>query len=138
MPNNDQREKLNAEVARCFRRFNRGCYAWSAAHHGSLLLGAVLGAFGAALLKTNYLATFFGKGEVNDLAAVCAALTTLITTVAAFAGFKEKWRANRLARGRINQLKIDLMDPSADLSAVQTALKSCLEEEDRRVIGLTS
>jgi len=89
------------------------------------------------LLKISYFKATFGTSTVTDVSALLAAVGTLVTAVTAFAGFERKWRANRLSRGRMNQLRIDLMDPAADLAAIRSGLKAVLEAEDREVLGIS-
>jgi hypothetical protein len=130
---NDQRVELQNEVDLWRRRFDLGCRAWSVANQGALLVAACSSAATAVLLKTNLIALGTSR---TDVAALLAALGSFITGISAFAGFDRKWRANRLGRGRMNQLRIDLMDPSADLSAVRVALKDALEAEDKEILGV--
>lgn len=130
----DQRAELQREVDVWRRHFNLGCKLWSAANHGALLVATFSTAAAAVLLKTNL--PSMAASQKSDWAALLAIVGSFITGISTFAGADRKWRANRLGRGKMNQLRIDLMDPAANLAAVRAALKDALEAEDKHVLGI--
>lgn len=125
------RRELTLEVDKYYRRFDTGCRWWSTAHHGSLFLAALLSVAAALLLKLESLQELQTRA---DIAAILAAVAGLLGTIAATGGFQRKWRANRLSRGRISQLQIDLTDAGADLTAIRAELKSILTAHDNSIV----
>jgi hypothetical protein len=64
--------------------------------------------------------------------AFCAAA---LSALAATGGFDRKWRANRLSRGRLDELRIDFMDSNADLRIIRERLKNIIRMHDQEVLG---
>jgi hypothetical protein len=74
------------------------------------------------------------RGSQHD-AATASSVAALLGTIAASGGFERKWRANRISRGRIEELQIDLTDDSADAKSVRERLKSIMAAEDEAIVG---
>ena len=72
---------------------------------------------------------------LDDLAAGASALATLVTAIAAAAGFSRKWQANRISRGRVEQLQLDMSDPDVDLKQVRKEFKEIIAKHDEKIIG---
>lgn len=119
-------------VERQYRWYDRGSRMWSSVHHGSLFLSAILSAAAALVLK---LESAVPQASRNDTAAMLATGAALAATLAAAGGFSRKWRSNRISRGRLEQVRIDLTDPQCDLSAVRGTLKEIVAEHDRQIVG---
>lgn len=121
MADESDRETLRTYVARELGRLNRSTKLWSAVHHGFLFGAAILSAGAALLLQLNSL----GLSEVQkaDIASILASAAALIGVISVSGGFAKKWRTNRITKGTLEQLQIDLMDPSCDLNEIREALK---------------
>jgi hypothetical protein len=66
---------------------------------------------------------------------VAAAVTTVLSVLAAQGRFQDKWRANRLARDQMQQLDADPINPHSDLSGLTDQYKKILETEDTGILG---
>lgn len=100
---------------------------WSGVHHGFLFGGAILSALAAILLQFDPKQTL--------LPAVLAGCAALATTIAGSGGFERKWKANRLIKVRLSQLKIDLLNPNANPEAISQALKETYEIRYYGIVG---
>ena len=110
------RDKLREDLEVRLKMYKQGSKLWSAAYHTLLYSSATLSTAAAMLLKM----TSF-KDHAQDISAVLAAVSALFSTYIAGGGFSRKWRANRIASGKISQLLIDISDPACDLASVAAA-----------------
>jgi hypothetical protein len=124
------RDKLQEDLEVRLKMYNQGSKLWSAAYHTLLYSSATLSTAAAMLVKM----TSF-KDHAQDISAVLAAVSALFSTYIAGGGFSRKWRANRIARGKISQLLIDISDPSCDLAQLRLQLKQVIQEEDEGIVG---
>lgn len=128
-----ERATLAGEVDHWWSQFDRGTRFWSAVYNGCLFGSIVCTALAVGLLKSEFVGQYVPF--VTDVSAGLAGAGTLLTTMVGVGGFERKWRANRIARGSLNQIRIDLLDPAADSASIRSALKEALREEDRDVVG---
>jgi len=130
--NVDERRALKVELDRQYRWYNMGSRMWSAAHHASLYLAAVLAAGAALILKLDALANYPPR---VDIAAIASAATALLATLAAAGGFSRKWHSNRMSRGRLVALQIEFSAADADGAAIRTQLKEIVAAHDKAIVG---
>lgn len=130
----DERAFLEGEINRQYQWYNRGSKLWSAVHHWSLAVSALLSALATLVLKSEWVKTFVVTYQ-DDVAAGLAAAATLVTTLVASGGFGRKWQANRRSRGRLDQVKIDFSSPQADPQKIREDLKAIIEQHDDSIIG---
>lgn len=128
----EQRKTLLQSIDRYSRRFGFGSRAWSALHHGALYLAAILSTASALLLKSDFVHDIANKG---DIAAACSAVAALFGTLAAAGGFQRKWQANRIDRGEIEQIRLDLASDTAALDDIRARLKALIERHDKSITG---
>ena len=48
---------------------------------------------------------------------------------------ERKWRANRLSRARLDEVRIDFMNPHEDLRKARERLKSIIRQHDAEIPG---
>ena len=130
----DERAFLEGEINRQYQWYNRGSKLWSAVHHWSLAVSALLSALATLVLKSEWVKTFVVTYQ-DDVAAGLAAAATLVTTLVASGGFGRKWQANRRSRGRLDQVKIDFSSPQADPQKIREDLKAIIKQHDDSIIG---
>ncbi len=133
----EERAFLEHEINRQYQWYNRGSKLWSAIHHWSLAVSALLSALATLVLKSEWIKTLVVTYR-DDVAAGLAAAATLVTTLAASGGFGRKWQANRRSRGRMDQVKIDFSSSKADPQKIREDLKSIIKEHDESIIGSTN
>lgn len=124
------RADVAKELEDRYKFYDTGSKLWSAGYHILLYSSAALSTAAAAVLKI----TSF-KDHAQDVSATFAAVSALFTTYIAGGGFSRKWRANRIARGKISQLLIDVKDPTTDLGQIRLQLKQVIQEEDEGIVG---
>lgn len=115
----EEKAFLEGEINRQYQWYNRGSKLWSAVHHWSLAVSALLSALATLVLKSEWIKTL------------------VVTTLAASGGFGRKWQANRRSRGRMDQVKIDFSNPEADAKKIRESLKDIIKEHDDSIIGST-
>jgi len=94
---------------------------WSLLHHG-FVFGAVILSAAAALvlqLKSILLTT----EQRSDIATVLTAIASVVGVISVSGAFAQKWRTNRLTKGTLEQIEIDLMDPNCDYRKLLEELK---------------
>ena len=117
MADPDERECLVRYVNEELRAEILWTKLWSAVHHGFAFGAAILSAAAALLLQLKSL-NFTEAGRA-DAAAALAAIASLVGVISVSGGFAKKWRANRITKGTLEQLQIDLMDPACDLGKIR-------------------
>ena len=130
----DERAFLEGEINRQYQWYNRGSKLWSAVHHWSLAVSALLSALATLVLKSEWVKTFVVTYQ-DDVAARLAAAATLVTTLVASGGFGRQWQANGRSRGRLDQVKIDFSSPQADPQKIREDLKAIIKQHDDSIIG---
>lgn len=120
------RRDLQQRVQEHIRHFRRGHRYWSAGYHAALY-GAPISAFVTTLSALTSYSSATSK--------VAAAVTTVLSTLAAQGRFQDKWRANRLARNQMQQLDADLINPHSNLSDLTDRYKTVLQTEDAAILG---
>jgi hypothetical protein len=120
------RRSLQQRVQAQIKHFRRGHRYWSAGYHAALY-GAPISAFVTTLAAlTSY---------SSETSKVSAAVTTILSALAAQGRFQDKWRANRMARNQMQQLDVELMNPHADLANIAERYKTALQTEDVAILG---
>lgn len=134
----EQRKFLSEQIEAKYQWFNRGSRFWSAAHHWSLAVSAIFSAAAALTLKLTILqATSFPLYDNReDVGALLAAVGALIAALAAVGGFARKWQANRISRGRIERLRLDLYDAESDYATLSNVLKDLIRQHDEGIVGV--
>jgi hypothetical protein len=120
------RRDLQQRVQEQIVHFRRGHRYWSAGYHAALY-GAPISAFVTTLSALTRYSSTTSK--------VAAAVTTVLSVLAAQGRFQDKWRANRSARDQMQQLDADLINPNSDLSSLTDQYKKILETEDTAILG---
>ena len=120
------RRELQLRVQDQIKHFRRGHRYWSGAYH-TALYGAPVSAFITTLSALTRYSSMTSK--------VAAAVTTVLSVLAAQGRFQDKWRANRMARDQMEQLDADLINPNADLPGLTNTYKKILGTEDAAILG---
>lgn len=124
------RKELQSRIEKQQSVYNRGTIAWSAIYNSCLVGAAILSAAAAVVIKVDA-----WKIYASDTAAVCAGLSALLNSLNLGGGFDRKWRANRAARSRINQLLVDLSDPTSDMPNIRAEFKKIVNDQDIAIMG---
>lgn len=129
----DYRANLNTEINSWLGRWRRGQKAWSAAHHITLFGAAILSLAVGFIVQMD--APLLRQLPNANLSTILAFVAAALSGVAAAGGFERKWLANRLSRGRLDDLRIDFMDPDVDLKDARAKLKDILRMHDQEILG---
>jgi hypothetical protein len=132
-PDDNDRTKIESEINYWHRRWSRGQRAWSFVNYLALFGAAIISvAIGYIVQIKTPLLENLSNENISTILAFCAAA---LSALAATGGFDRKWRAARLSRGRLDELRIDLMDSNADLRTIREHLKSIIIMHDQEVLG---
>ena len=127
----DYRGRLQTEVEKKYKEYYWGCMGWSLRYH-LCLFGSII----ASTLAASWLKLDLFKGEYqNDYSAALAILAAILTAITVAGRFSEKWRANRVSRSLTEQLKLDLLDPAADVGQICERLKETIKKHDEAILG---
>jgi hypothetical protein len=129
----DERTALREEIAHWCRRWRGGQMAWSFAHHISLFGATVVSITTGFILQLDQ--DLFGHLSNKTVSTLLALGAAVLSGMAAVGGFERKWRANRLSRGRLDELRIDFMDERHDLGNARKRLKAMIRLHDQEILG---
>jgi hypothetical protein len=129
---------LGKLVATNFSEYRANAVRWSTAYFGCLFGAAFLSACAGVLLKLESLKERLGLR--NDLAAIMAALASLLITLLTLGSFEEKWRSNRIAAGDMENLAYDLLKSEAagKTDAILTRIQKINEARNYGIAGTAS
>ena len=108
--------------------FFRGQALWSAAHYGSLFGSIICSVAAGALIHT-------GLQKYAVLATALTSAAAVLTGLGSSGGFERKWRSNRLSRGRIDSLLLDLHTDAPNLPHLVARLKDIVAKHDNEIVG---
>lgn len=131
----DEREAVTTQVENWFHWSSRGSKTWSCLHHATYALASVLSLIVAFILQLPGADGGDPGFDANLWGGVLALTAAILSTVSGNAGFERKWKANRLTRSKVNQLKIDLTEPAPDYAAIRKTLKTIIGEHNRAILG---
>lgn len=117
----NEREEIVRYVIAELRAENMWTKLWSALHHGFTFSAIILSAAAALILQLESVG--MEDATRTDVAAVLAAAASLIGIISTSGGFARKWRANRITKGTLEQIQIELLNPECDLDQVRAGLK---------------
>ena len=121
-----ERAALETELMKHYAWYNRGTLLWSTAHHVTLFLVPILAATATVLLKTQWVDP--------NIQVVLTTVATVLASISASQGFAKKWQTNRLSRGRIEQIMVEMTDPRVDIAAVRQQLLEIIRQHEEGVL----
>lgn len=129
---------LGKLVATNYSEYRANAVKWSAAYFGCLFGAAFLSACAGVLLKLESLKECLGLR--NDLAAIMAALASLLITLLTIGSFEKKWRSNRIAASDMENLAYDLLRSGAaeETDAILTRIQKINEARNYGIVGAVS
>ncbi|KVH78754.1 hypothetical protein WJ41_35175 [Burkholderia ubonensis] len=133
MPDADEREQIASYVAEQLRAENLWTKLWSLLYHGFVFGAATLSAAAALILQLKSIG--IEPTSRTDLATALAAVSSLVAVISASGGFAAKWRANRITKGTLEQIQIDLMDPACELANIREQLKRMKHVHNSAIVG---
>ena len=121
-----------------YKEYRANTVRWSAAYFGCLFGAAFLSACAGVLLKLESLKARLGIR--NDLAAIMAALASLLITLLTIGSFEEKWRSNRIAASGMENLAYALLKSGAsqEKDAILSQIQAINEARNLGIVGKPS
>jgi len=121
-----------------YHEYRANTVRWSAAYFGCLFGAAFLSACAGVLLKLEGLKERLGMR--NDLAAIMAALASLLITLLTIGSFEDKWRSNRIAASGMENLAYELLKSGAanEKDAILNRIQAINEARNLGIVGAPS
>ncbi|MDE3761832.1 hypothetical protein GOA77_13555 [Sinorhizobium meliloti] len=127
------RDALEAFVTAAYSKANIGAIAWSVSYHVTLGLAGVLSLVAGVLSQISFVSILsIEKKTVISIISVAAAVLTFL---AGFGGFERKWQANRVYRNELEQVRLDLANPHADIAAIREAVRQAANRHNLGIDG---
>ena len=126
------RDELQTELETKYKEYYWGCMGWSLRYHLCLFGSIIASTLSASLLKLD---AFKQSAHQNDYSAALAILAAILVAITGAGRFNVKWRANRVSRSLTEQLRIDLLDPNANLAEIRNKLKETIKRHDEAIVG---
>lgn len=126
---------LGKLVVTNYTEYRANAVRWSAVYFGCLFGAAFLSACAGVLLKLESLKERLGLR--NDLAAIMAALASLLITLLTVGSFEEKWRSNRIAASGMESLAYDLLKSGAvrEKDTILTRIQEINKARNYGIVG---
>ena len=125
--------ELTGFITNQLKDSTRWTRSWSFVLNATRFSAAALSAAAAAVLQLKTIP--WSEATRADVAAVLAAAATLLGVLSALGSFERKWRANRLMKGSLAELNIQMTDPSCDLGAIRKQLIEITRLRNLEIIG---
>ena len=121
-----------------YKEYRANTVRWSAAYFGCLFGAAFLSACAGVILKLESLKERLKVR--SDLAAIMAAVASLLITLLTIGSFEEKWRSNRVAASGMENLAYELLKSGAaqEKDAILTRIQEINEARNFGIVGKAS
>lgn len=126
-----QIDSFKTELNKWQTWFSRGTKQWGFAYHFCLYGTVILTLLVGFLTQIGVDAFYSDKKFIAAL----SFLATLFSTLIAKGGFDRKWRINRINKGKIDNLNLDLLEDNADYKKALDELKKIITEHNLVIIG---
>lgn len=131
-----QEDPLRNKLQEYAIRYRKQALYWVLGYRVLLVTSALLSASAAVVVNLNFLPEQ-GENQVsrNDIAAILAASSAVVTTLVGSLGFENNWRTNRQARDRVDQLILELEREKPNREQIIDRLQNIIES---RLVDLPS
>lgn len=102
----EQKERFETKLNQLSEWYGKGRRQWSFAHHSALYISAISSAAAAVIPQ---LQGFTNQALQKNLTSILASLATVLISLGTAGGFARKWRANRVNKSKVEQLKGELI-----------------------------
>jgi hypothetical protein len=110
---------------------------WSGAYWGFVFGATILGALGGILLKLDALKDIkIFRLSQSDIAALLAGAAALLIAISTGGDFAGKWRANRTAKNRAEQLSNEMFSSKLTADEIVTKLNKIIDDQNNGVINV--
>jgi hypothetical protein len=116
----DSIDKLNKELMAWHKWFNSGSKQWGLAYHFCLYGTTIITLLIGFLTQIDF--EYFWGIPKNILIALLAFFAAGFSSLIAKGGLDRKWKSNRINRGKIEQLQLDLLMDGPDYEVVIAGL----------------
>jgi ABC-type multidrug transport system fused ATPase/permease subunit len=124
-------DELKAQLQFYAKKYRKLALWWVVGYRTLLVSSALLSASAAVVVNLDILPERSLENQVaisrNNITAILAALSTVLTTLLGTVGFENNWRANRLARDRVEELLLELLREQPDREQIISSLQKIIE-----------
>jgi beta-lactamase regulating signal transducer with metallopeptidase domain len=126
-----QVDELKAQLQRYAKKYKQHALWWVVGYRVLLVSSALLSASAAVVVNLDVFPERSSENQVfisrNNITAILAASSTVFTTLLGTVGFENNWRANRLARDRVEELLLELLREQPDREEIISTLQRVIE-----------
>lgn len=131
----DKTNFIKEELIKWENWFNTGSKQWSFAYHFCVYAATISTLLVAFISQLPNDFVFFGI-EKNILNSILAFTAAVLTSIIAKGGLDRKWKSNRLNRGKVKALKLELQSKPDEYLKVVEELKTIIIDHDKVIIGV--
>ncbi|MEA5465972.1 SLATT domain-containing protein [Leptothoe sp. PORK10 BA2] len=123
-----QEDPLRGKLQEYAKRYRKQTLYWILSYRFLLVASAFLSASAAVVVNLDFLPEQ-GEKQVsrNDIAAILAASSAVVTTLVGSLSFENNWRTNRQARDRVDQLILELQREKPNREQIIDQLQNIIE-----------
>lgn len=129
----DERTRVIQYVEKELRGENLWTKLWSLLYHSFVFGASILSALAALTLQLKSIS--WESAVRADIAAGLSAIASVIGVMSVSGGFGQKWRANRVTKGTLEEIQIRLLDPGCDLQKIRTDLQEMKRQHHSAIIA---
>lgn len=133
MSGDPYRDAIVVFVQAAYQKANTGSMLWSASYHIALGLAGILGLVAGVMSQATF-GSILGI-ERKSVITIISLVAAVLTFAAGFGGFQRKWQANRVYRNELEQVRIDLANPHADIAAIREAVRQAAAKHNLGIDG---
>ena len=127
----EQTQKFESRLNERSEWYGKGRRQWSFAHHSTLYISVISSAAAAIIPQ---LQGFTNEALQKNLTSILAGLAAVLISLGTAGNFGRKWRANRISKGKAEQLEGELIG-RAPTSADINRLGQIELDHDKALLG---
>ncbi len=121
------KDSFKVEATKWRDWFYKGQRIWSVVHYATIFGAIIISVLAGIVLQL--------FKDSTELATILTTLAAALSSLAAAGGFERKWRSNRISRGRIDNLLLDIETDNATIDELVLQLKEIISNHDIEILG---
>ncbi len=125
---------LKEELTKYYKWFNKGTRSWSFAYHLCLYTSIISTLLIGFISQMNEV-WFLGINK-DVIISFFAFLSAVLTGIIAKGGLDRKWKSNRINRGKVDCLRLELISGDKKTPELISELKTIITDHDKVIVGV--
>ena len=130
----EKSKNLKEELTKYYEWFNKGTRSWSFAYHLCLytsIISTLLIGFISQMDEFSWIGI-----SSNIFVSFLAFLSAVLTGIIAKGGLDRKWKSNRINRGKVDCLRLELILDDKKTPEIVSELKTIITDHDKVIVGV--